>query len=292
MGFLKSLFGGATESADDKKRNDEARQFDVLKYDGVKAMRMGQMDYAERFFRGALELHDDLEVRDYLSLVLMRKGLLAEALEQLRVLAGAQPDNTQVFIRIANVAFMMEDYAMMDEASQKAMALDGSDAQASYLCARAKKGLGDVVSALAMLTQAISLNDKYGDAYLCRAEMLLDLGDLNGADGDAAWLLEHASTNEDVLLLKARIEKARGSNDEALGYYDKVVEENPFCVTAFRERGALRLTMGDTIGATEDGERVLELEPDEASGVSGDYSAEGIEQKTRAAYRNNPLGLG
>ena len=46
MGFLKTLFGGDDLSPEEKKEREEARQCDVFKSDGVRAMRMGQVDYA------------------------------------------------------------------------------------------------------------------------------------------------------------------------------------------------------------------------------------------------------
>lgn len=45
-------------------------------------------------------------------------------------------------------------------------------------------------------------------------------------------------------------------------------------------------------GAKEDAQHAMELEPKDMEAVNGEYSAEGIEQRTRQAYRNiNPLGL-
>ena len=39
-------------------------------------------------------------------------------------------------------------------------------------------------------------------------------------------------------------------------------------------------------------EKVLELNPNEMADVSGDYSAEGIEQQVKQAYSNlNPFGI-
>ena len=71
-----------------------------------------------------------------------------------------------------------------------------------------------------------------------------------------------------------------------------VTEVNPFCIEAFRERGSLRLAQGDKAGAEADMQKVLELDPNLLADVSGDYSAEGIEQRVSQAYSAvNPLGL-
>ena len=42
MGFLKKLFGGNDQPTDNKKKENDNKQFDTLKYDGVRALRQGQ----------------------------------------------------------------------------------------------------------------------------------------------------------------------------------------------------------------------------------------------------------
>ena len=296
MGFFKSLFGGASESPEEKKKEEESKNFDVLKYDGVRALNQGQAAYAVRCFQHALELRDDLETRDYLSLALVRTGDLLPAYEQLQKLAEAQPDNQQILMRMAEVAYMMEDYGALSAACEKALLIDGENPVVHYLYARGCAGQGDDVNAIAMLTKAITLNADYAEAYLMRGETLLRMGDVAGADEDTQWLIDHLTENEDVLLLKARVEEAKGNADEALLIYNKGIELNPCNVAAFRVRGALSLAQGDKQGAEDDMRTVLELNPHEADGVNGQYTAEGTEdiaQKVQQAYRNNnPFGLG
>ena len=116
MGFFKRFFGGKSESSEDKMEDQSAKNFEVLKYDGVRAMHQGQLDYAIKCLTNALlakqvdeegdaskEDQEVLEVRDYLSLALIQKGELAQAYDQLRKLSEAQPDNKQIFVRMAEV---------------------------------------------------------------------------------------------------------------------------------------------------------------------------------------------
>ena len=49
MNILKALFGGKTEDPKESKQDAEAKIFDILKFDGVKALHMGQADYAIKF---------------------------------------------------------------------------------------------------------------------------------------------------------------------------------------------------------------------------------------------------
>lgn len=292
MGFWNALFGGKELSPEDEKKLQEAKKFDLMKYDGVKAMKIGQAGYAVRCFHEALKLKEDLELHDYLSQALIRVGELDEAIDELKVLAEAEPTNPSIQLRIAQVAYMQEDYAMMKEASQKAIQLDETNAQARYLNAEACLGQGNIVGAVAMLTKAISLKADYADAYLLRAQTLLKMGEAEVADADAAWLIHNVGAHEDVLLLKARIETAKGNAEQAIKVYDLVTEVNPFAIDAFRERGKLKFDAGDKAGAEADMQKVLELDPNALADVNGDYSAEGIEERVKQAYSAvNPLGL-
>lgn len=292
MNFFKALFGGSEETPEQKQQADEARKFDMFKFDGVKASKIGKHDYAVKCFKEALKIHEDLEVRDYLAQALIHTGELNEAYEQLEKLAEAEPDNDAIFIQMAQVAYMMENYTAMAQACERALLANKDNAQAHYLYAQACIGQDDVINAIAMLTKAITLKEDMADAYLLRGQTLLKMGDINGAEEDCNHLMADYSGNEDVLMLNARIKRAKGDSDAAIEAYGRVIDANPFSVDAFKERGAVKYEKGDMKGAQEDAQHAMELEPKDMENVSGDYSAEGIEQKTKSAYSNlNPLGL-
>lgn len=292
MGFWNALFGGQEPSPEEKQKNEEARSFDMFKYDGVKAARIGQFDYAVKCYEKALQLKDDPEVRDYLARAQVKRGDFGAAMAQLRLLAEAAPDNVAVVQQLARVAYMAEDYATMEEACAKAQALDGNNADTCFLSAQAAIGQGNPIQAVALLTKAVTLNANFGDALLLRGKTLLSMGDVKGAAKDADSLLERYGDNEDVLLLKARVEHKAGHAAAAIALYNKVTEVNPFSIEAFKERGQVKYEQGDTKGAQEDMQKVLELNPDALADVSGDYSAEGVENKVRQAYSFiNPLGI-
>lgn len=292
MGFWKSLFGGEEENPEEEKKNSEAKTFDLMKYDGVKAMRMGQFEYAEKCFCETLKIQEDLEVRDYLSQTLIRLNRLDEALEQLISIIHAEPENVALLLQAAHVAYMQEDYDQMKSLCEQALAVDGENAMANYMTAQAALGQNDLINGIARLTRAISLNEQLGDARLLRAKTLLKMGDVKGADEDVNWLMTHTKDDEDVLLMAARVVYAKGQVDEAINIYNKVIDLNPFQLDAYRERGKIKFDRGDKLGAQEDMQKVLELNPEEIADVSGDYSAEGVEQIVKRAYSNmNPFGI-
>ena len=288
MNFFKALFGSKEEKPEEKKKAEEEKNFDVLKYDGVRALRSGQADYAIRCFRHALGIREDLEVRDYLSQACIRADMLPEAYEQLLKIAEAQPGNQQVFIRMANVAYMMEDYTAMADACEKAILIDNGSAEATFLYAKACIGHGDTTNAIAMLTKAISLKPDYAEAYLLRGETRLKCGETNEADEDASHLMANYPESEDVLLLKARIEAAKGATGEAIAYYGKVIDANPFNAEAYRERGQIRIATGDDANGNDDLKHADELEINK----NDDADGQNVEKKVNDAYKNiNPLGI-
>lgn len=59
MNFLKALFGGKEENSEEKRQADEQKNFDILKYDGVKALKTGQWQQAIRCLNHALNIRED-----------------------------------------------------------------------------------------------------------------------------------------------------------------------------------------------------------------------------------------
>lgn len=292
MNFLKALFGGSEVIPEEEKQSNDERQFDLMKYDGVKAMKIGRFDYAQRCFEEALKLRDDLEVRDYLSRVLIRLDRLDDALAELQRLADAQPQNVAVLQTMAHVAYMQEDYQRMAAICEQALTVDETSSTTYLLFAQSALGQGDPVNSIARLTKAITLDEQNADARLMRGQILLRLGDVSGAGEDAQWLVDHVADHEDVLLLAARVAHAKGEDDTAITLYNKVVDMNPFALEAYQERGKICFDRGDKQQAEADMRKVLELNPQQLADVSGDYSAEGVEQQMKRAYSMmNPFGI-
>ena len=109
-------------------------------------------------------------------------------------------------------------------------------------------------------TRAIAQNENYADAYLMRAHLLLERGETDAAEKDCQWLMERAADVEDVLILKAQVEIAKGNYSEALTCYNKVIEQNPFSIEGYRERAELKRNTGDQHGAEEDLAKLQEIE--------------------------------
>lgn len=281
MNIFKALFGGRSGKTEEKKeKSNEGHDFDVLKYDGVRALKQHQPEYAVQCFIHALKLNDtDFECRDYLSQAYIAMGDLPNAYEQLRQMSDACPDNVAVLLRMSEVAYMMESYIVMADAAEKALLIDGDNVQTYYMYAKACRGQGDLVNAAAMLTRAIMLRDDFDAARLLRGEVLLENGELDEAAADAAELCLRVGESEDVLLLKARVLEAQGKHGESEKVYGRVIEVNPFCIEAFTERSIVRRTLGNNAGAAEDDAVAKEMM------ANVPKSCEGIEYKLKEKMR-------
>ncbi len=80
MNIFKKLFGSQTTSKE--TRQEENKNFDVLKYDGVRALRMQQFEYAAKCFVHAIELNaDDLLRRSIIQSLMCHFELSIESIE-------------------------------------------------------------------------------------------------------------------------------------------------------------------------------------------------------------------
>lgn len=283
MNIFRTLFGSKDRDPEAKKREEEEKQFDILKYDGVRALKSGQAAYAVLCLLHALEKQEDLECRDYLFQAYMRQGQVREAYEQLLKMSEAHPDNVRILLQMASLCYMMEDYAAMADACEKSLLVDDANEQAYYFYAQACHAQGDDSNAVAMLTKCIQLRADFAEAYLLRGDVYRQSGQLAEAWEDASWLLEHVADSEDVLLLAARVMMAKDDKEGAKAYYDRVIAVDPFCLEALRERSAVRRDLGDESGAQEDEAQVEELS------AKGQSVHENIEQETRDAYKKNDV---
>ncbi len=263
MNFLKKLFRGNTTPEEEVQRQGDVPDFEALKRDGLRALNERNPSEAVDILRQALQIQNDFEVRFTLSNALVGCNQLAKAYEELQKLAEIQPGNINVFIRMAEVACEMKNYTAMGEACERGKLLDKDNVEINLLYARACLGVDDSVNALAMLTKTILLNENYTEAYQLRGELLLKMGDLDGAEADVEWVLNHKITLSDALLLKARIENARQHHVNALEFYNQFIAQNASNSDVLRERSAVKQALGDQQGAADDLKLADELDAEE-----------------------------
>ena len=303
--FFKSFFSGKSETPESEKQKNDRKRFEIFKYDGLRAQRMGRPDYAVKCFTEALAIEEDFETMGYLSQLYIQTGETEKARELLNQMTVMEPGITQTFLTLANVCFIQEDYKGMEKAASEAIAIEEGNAVAHYLLGKARKGQEDGLMAIAHLTKAIALKDDFTEARLLRAEALIKMQQYKEATEDIDAILSQDPDEEAALLLRGKVKETTGQQEEAetdyryvtelnpfneqaflclgqlyivqkkypeaIALFDEAIELNPNFAQAYHERGRAKLLNGDTVGSAEDMKKGLELNPKEIQGISGQY---------------------
>ena len=303
--FFKSFFSGKSETPESEKQKNDQKNFEIFKYDGLRAQRMGRPDYAVKCFIEALAIKEEFETMGYLSQLYIQMGETAKARELLEKMAAMESDVTSTFLTLANVCFIQEDYQAMEEAANKAIAIEEGNAVAHYLLGKARKGQDDDLMTIAHLTKAITLKDDFIEARLLRAEALMNLKQYKDMMEDIDAVLAQNPEEETAMLLRGKVKEADGKDEEAeedyklvteinpfneqaylylgqlyinqkklteaIGLFDEAIELNPNFAEAYKERGRAKLLNGDKDGSVEDMKKSLELNPKEEAGLNGEF---------------------
>lgn len=318
MNFLKKLFAGNNEPEENVRHKNEERNFDILKYDGIRAQRIGKWIYAEKCFKEALNIRPDLETASLLVSTSLQLNKLEQAHEVLGQMINLEPQRLQSYLDLARVCYLQEHYDDMLATAQQAAQLAPDNETPYFLQAQAYHKLGDSIHTIVALTQAISRKEDFTEAYLMRGQVLLEMKQYNEALEDVDFLLKHDSIDEEALRLAAEVQQGLGNEDEAVTYYKKVIDLNPFNEHSYEQialilarkkeyaqaiatldealeinekaqlyqlRGKLKMDSGDKEGALADMKKALELNPESENHISGHFDNFDTLYKS-----NNPLG--
>ena len=87
-------------------------------------------------------------------------------------------------------------------------------------------------------------------------------------------MLELNPFNEEAILFQGGLLIAQNKLDEAIGFFDEMIENTPDFAKAYAERGRAKNLKGDKKGAFEDLKKSIELNPEgeEAKLVEGQHS--------------------
>ncbi len=315
MGFFSAVFG--------KGELSEKGKFETLRDDGVRAMQMGELPYAEKCLLAALQLQDDLRTKGLLAEVELRMQQHDKALPLLRQLNAAGGD-LEIALLQAQTEGRLSLFEEEQETCGKILSQHAGEPRALYLLAEAESGLQNHFPAIAHLTQCLETRPDYQAARLLRAKILTGMGQFSEALDDAGTLVAADGENEEYLLLRAGLLAATGKVDEAeadygklralnpfgteavlglgqlyeqtarwdkaLALYDEAVELMPSFAEAYKRRGGVKHHLKDDAGAAEDLKRSLELAPESAAKLDGSYTS--VENQMNDRYRSmNPYGF-
>ncbi len=261
MGFFKTLFGGGVSDPVEEQKKQIQKEFEILKYDGIRARRMHRMDYARKCFEEAIKLQDDFETYAQLVQLLFETGDFQAALEPLDHMAKAEPHIAETFISLATVHFMLENYQEMADNAQLAIDKAPDNVQAYYLKGKAMQGLAQEDEAVNLFTKAIDLQNDFAEALLLRGQIYLRQAKLTEALADAEAEIASGKEVESGLLLRGSVKEVENQPEDAEADYRQVLELDPFNQQAYIYIGKLYLKKeryADAIGVMDD---AIEMSP-------------------------------
>ena len=317
MGIFSSIFGSGNKTPDN--------QYDILCDDGVRAMQMGEFPYAEKCLTAALEIKRELRIVGILAEVYLHMENYDKALPLLQeMVKSAEGDTLEVELLLAQTQGKTQAYAEEQTTCETVLAKHEGEPRALYLLAEAEHGQHNDFMAIAHLTQCLTKEPQYQQALLLRAEVLKAMGQWAEVKADVEALVGLDAENVGYLMLRAEAYAALGETDKAiadlqavqslnpfsqeavlklgsiyeqtsqwdkaLALYDEAIALQPEFAAAYKARGGVKNHLKDVNGAAEDLKRSLELAPEKAKEVDGEYT--NVENEMQERYkRMNPYGF-
>lgn len=316
MGLISSIFGTSKPTTE--------QQFDTLRDDGVRAMQMNELPYAERCFLAALDIKDDLKTRGFLAEVYLRMNNNEKALPLLKELSEKGEDTLEIDLLLAKAQGELKLFDDQRQTCNRILSATPNEPRALYFAAEADYGLSDYFMAIAHLTQCLAQETNYHDAQYLRAKVLKSMGQWNEVLADANQLIEADGENISYLLMRAEAFTSLNKTDEAVNDCKTILSLNPFCqeatlqlgsiyqqtsqwdkalqlydeaielqpnfAEAYKARGGVKNHLKDVNGAAEDLKRSLELAPEKANEYDGEYT--NVENEMNERYKRlNPYAF-
>ena len=240
MGFFSSLFF-SEKTEEDQQQKEDGKKFDILKYDGVRAQRIGKLEYAVKCFTEALKIREDFETMKYLMSAFFTLNRNDEALETLNAMVKTGEEPANVLLLRANLLFMMSKPSEATADCMKAIELEPDNCHACFQLAKMQRVLGEPEKAIETIGSAIRIRDDFAEAYAFRADTFLSMENGNDALADVEKLIELTPEDETAYLLRGRIREFQGDADAAFIDYQTASELNPFNEEAYMLAGQLML---------------------------------------------------
>ena len=243
MGLFSSLFSSKSATEDNEPQVD-LKNFDLLKYDGIRALRIGKAAYATKCFTEALEIQEDFETMKYLMTAYNALNMNDEVLETLNemVETGEEPVNT--LLTRANFLYMLERYAEATADCEQIIELEPDNFVAYGQLAKSELAVGNHTKAIAHLDKATNIKEDFTEGYTLRADIYLAMGKGNEALSDIEKVIELAPEEEVAYLLRGRIHEMMGNIEAACSDYQQALAWNPFNETAYLLAGQLMINQG------------------------------------------------
>lgn len=251
----------------------------------------GNMILAYRALVMALrENPDDNAIRYEFAKVANSVGRFAEANEVLSLLMSDESVNySDLSLLRGKARYQLSEFYSSISDLTNYLGVEPKSADAYFYRAMSKNALKNYEEAITDFTMALKYDKKNTDYLQFRARAYLALGKYAKASNDYKKIVsikgDDATTDDHVRI--AAIETHIGNMDEALIYFDSLIQKDDLNSNVFYERAKVYEKMGRLYDAINDYTRSLALDPDKVE----IYGERGVILVTTKAYRKGILDL-
>lgn len=247
----------------------------TLKFDALRALKIGEVDFAIRALHTSLEEIDDPECRLYLAQALQRKPDLAGSMAELTTILEAYPDYPMALYEATKVSNGLDQHSETIAYAERALATELETAQQAELHrmkAQAQLALGESEQALATIDQALQLTDEVPLYWLIKVKALIALERWEDALAVALETAEKFPEEERAYLYEGLITYHEGDKERAERAFRQVVETDPFNVEGYMHLTHLVEELRGKEAAADEMEQALEMIPQPTRALL-DYAA-------------------
>ena len=247
----------------------------TLKFDALRALKIGEVDFAIRALHTSLEEIDDPECRLYLAQALQRKPDLAGSMAELTTILEAYPDYPMALYEATKVSNGLDQHSETIAYAERALATELETAQQAELHrmkAQAQLALGESEQALATIDQALQLTDEVPLYWLIKVKVLIALERWEEALAVALETAEKFPEEERAYLYEGLITYHEGDKERAERAFRQVVETDPFNVEGYMHLTHLVEELRGKEAAADEMEQALEMIPQPTRALL-DYAA-------------------
>lgn len=247
----------------------------TLKFDALRALKIGEVDFAIRALHTSLEEIDDPECRLYLAQALQRKPDLAGSMAELTTILEAYPDYPMALYEATKVSNGLDQHCETIAYAERALATELETLQQAELHrmkAQAQLALSESEQALATIDQALQLTDEVPLYWLIKVKVLIALERWEDALAVALETAEKFPEEERAYLYEGLITYHEGDKERAERAFRQVVETDPFNVEGYMHLTHLVEELRGKEAAADEMEQALEMIP-QPTRVLLDYAA-------------------
>lgn len=247
----------------------------TLKFDALRALKIGEVDFAIRALHTSLEEIDDPECRLYLAQALQRKPDLAGSMAELTTILEAYPDYPMALYEATKVSNGLDQHSETIAYAERALATELETAQQAELHrmkAQAQLALGESEQALATIDQALQLTDEVPLYWLIKVKVLIALERWEDALAVALETAEKFPEEERAYLYEGLITYHEGDKERAERAFRQVVETDPFNVEGYMHLTHLVEELRGKEAAANEMEQALDMIPQPTRALL-DYAA-------------------